>query len=154
MTSKQAIAFVKKHGVVLESSSRASMIPRGGKSGRKRVPSLAEAIVGSPIRGSWWGHPKAHEIFALTRAVRASSEILVCRLVDGKVTFVHRRLWPALVRLSDRVPKKRLALIREIHTPTGRHVTEEVAFPQWVPAEVQGEAESLSEEEASSALGL
>jgi hypothetical protein len=130
------------------------MIPRKGKSGAERVPSLARAIVGSPIRGSWWGHPRAREIFALTRAVRASGEILVCRLVEGKVTFVHRRLWPALTRLSGRFPRKRLARIREVHTPTGRHVIEQTAFPRWVPADVQEEAQSLSEQEAASALGL
>jgi hypothetical protein len=48
MTPKQAIAFVKANGVVLES-------------GRGAVPSLAEAIAGAPIRGSWWAHPKAND---------------------------------------------------------------------------------------------
>jgi hypothetical protein len=37
--------------------------------------------------GSWWGHAKGHEIFWLTRAVRDSGDVLVCRLVGGKVTL-------------------------------------------------------------------
>ena len=45
------------------------------------VPSLAAAIVGAPIRGSWWGHPQSQQIFKVTRAVRASKAVLVCRVI-------------------------------------------------------------------------
>lgn len=138
--ARRAIAFVRDHGVVLESAAGP-------------VPSLAETIVGAPIRGSWWGHPRSHEIFAATRAVRGSKDVLVCRLVDGKVTYVHRRLWAALVRVADRFPRDRLAWIREVHTASGHHVTEEVAFPEWVPDEVSAEAARLSEEKAVGRLG-
>src|SRR6478672_11086794 len=78
----------------------------------------------------WWSHPKSHEIFAVTRAVRDSDDILVCRLIKGKITFVHRRLWPALVRAAGRVPSLRLSQAREVHTSSGRHVTKEVPFPR------------------------
>ena len=140
MTPRQCLAFVKKHGVVLESA-------------RGSVPSLAEAIAGERIRGSWWGHEKSHEIFAAVTAVRESSEVLVCRVVGGKVTFVHRRLWPALVRLADRWPRRRLAKVREYHAEGGRHATEEVPFPDWVPSTVQVAAEALSATEAARSLG-
>ena len=140
MTPRQAIAFVRKHGIVLEAAAGP-------------VPSLAEAICGAPIRGSWWGHPRSHEIFELTRAVRDSPDILVCRVVDGKVTYVHRRLWPSLVRAAKRFPRKRLAQIHEIHTASGRHITKEVAFPNWVPADVSDEATKVSEEAAALKLG-
>ena len=96
MSPKQGLAFVKRHGVVLQAA-------------RGPVPSLAEAIAGGPIRGSWWGHPKGHEIFRVAEAVSASPDVLVCKLVDGKVTYVHRRLWPALVRLAARFQKGQLA---------------------------------------------
>ena len=96
MSPKQALAFVRRHGVVLQAA-------------RGPVPSLAEAIAGGPIRGSWWGHPKGQEIFRVAEAVSASRDILVCKLVDDKVTYVHRRLWPALVRLERRFPKAKLA---------------------------------------------
>jgi hypothetical protein len=117
------------------------------------VPSLASVIAGEPIRGSWWAHPRGHEIFEVTRAVRESDEVLVCRLIEGKITYVHRRLWPALVRAAERLPRKRLAQVRELHTSSGRHVTKEVAFPKWVPREVSREASRLGEDAALSQLG-
>ena len=85
--SAAVYAFVRRHGVVLESA-------------HGPVPNLAETVVGAPIRGSWWGHAKGKEIFWLTRAARSSKAVLVYRLMAGKVTYVHRRLWPALVRLA------------------------------------------------------
>lgn len=55
MTLRQALAFIRRHGVVLEAA-------------QGPVPSVAEAIAGEPVRRSWWSHPKSHEIFAVTRA--------------------------------------------------------------------------------------
>ena len=135
MTPRQALTFIRKHGVVLESAQGA-------------VPSLAEAIAGGPVRGSWWSHPKSHEIFAVTRAIRDSDDVLVCRLLKGKVTFVHRRLWPALVRAADHIPSDHLSQVREVHTRSGRHVTKEVPFPDWVPSSTLAAARRLSEETA------
>jgi hypothetical protein len=140
MTQRQALDFVRKHGVVLEAAAGP-------------VPSLAEAIAGGPIRGSWWAHPASQRIFELTRVVRDSPDLLVCRVVAGKVTYVHRRLWAALVRAAKRFPKERLAQVREVHTATGRHVVKEVAFPKWVPADTSAEARRLSEDEAVRQLG-
>ncbi len=140
MTAAEALRFVSTHGVVLEAASGP-------------VPSLARAIAGEPIRGSWWGHSKSAEIFALTRVVRDSPDVLVCRLVDGKITYVHRRLWPALVRASERFPHERLAQVNEKHTPSGRHIISEVAFPDWVSRELASEALRLDEKSALSELG-
>jgi hypothetical protein len=117
------------------------------------VVSFVDAVAGSPIRGSWWAHPKSHEIFALTRAVRDSKDVCVCRIVGGKVTYVHRRLWPALVRIAPQLPRRQLAMVREVHTETGRHEVREMPFPGWVSVEVQRQAQRLTEPEAVSALG-
>lgn len=140
MTPRQAVAFVRKHGVVLEAAAGP-------------VPSLAVEIAGGSIRGSWWQHPRSHEIFEVTRAARDSEEVLVCRLVDGKITYVHRRLCPPLVRASKRFAQNRLAQVREVHTASGRHATTELAFPKWVSAEVSADASQLSEAEALHELG-
>ena len=140
MTEGRAIGFVRRHGVVLMSA-------------RGPAPTLADTIAGEPIRGSWWSHPKSHLIFRLCGAVQDAPGVLVCRLVDGKVTFVHRRLWPALVRLSDDLPKGRLASVRQIHTKSGRHETIETPFPRWVPAAVRREACRLARTRAVAALG-
>jgi hypothetical protein len=139
MTGKQAVAFVERHGVVLQAA-------------RGPVPSLAEAIAGGPIRGSWWGHPKGHDIFRAAEAVGDSPDVLVCKLVLGKVTYVHRRLWPALVKLAPRFRKEQLAKVWNEHTPSGAHRSRRKAFPAWVPAEVLQESEALSVSEAEELL--
>ena len=139
MTSKQGMAFVRRHGVVLQAA-------------RGPVPSLAEAVAGGPIHGSWWGHPKGHEIFRVADAVSDSDEVLVCKLVEGKITYVHRRLWPALVRLASRFRKDQLAKVWDEHSRTGAHRSRRTEFPEWVPGEVLQEAERLSVSEAERIL--
>jgi hypothetical protein len=76
--------------------------------------------------------------------VRDSDAVLVCRLLRGKVTFVHRRLWPALVRAADRFPATPLARFRGIHTSAGRHRIDTVPFPEWVPPAVRAAAQRVS----------
>ena len=139
MKPREAIAFVKRHGVVLQAA-------------RGPVPSLAEAIAGGPIRGSWWGHSKGRIIFQASQAICACPEVLVCKLVDNKVTYVHRRLWPALVKLAPRFGKAQLARVWDEHTKSGAHVSRRIAFPEWVPSDVLKEAETLSVAEAEQAL--
>ena len=117
------------------------------------MPNLVEAVVGGPVRGNWWDHPKGNEIFLLTRAIRASKEILVCRLVRGKVTYVHRRVWAALVRFQGILEQEHLGAIREIHSSSGKHEVKVTPFPDWVPAEVREEANQLTESEAAQQLG-
>lgn len=141
MTPKKAIAFVKTHGVVLES-------------GRGAVPSLAEAIAGAPIRGSWWAHPKGNDIFLCSRAIRKSPDVLVCRLVGGKVTYIHRRLCPALVRLAATFDADRLAVIQEVHTSSGRHKVNVTPFAKWIPKEAAQAASRLNDEDATSLLSV
>jgi hypothetical protein len=136
-----AFQFIRRHGIVLESAHGS-------------VVTFADAVVGARIRGSWWAHPKSHQIFWLTRAVRESPQVLVCRVVDGKITYVHRRLWPALVRLASEFGRDRLDAIHEIHTASGRHVVERRLFPSWVPPEVAADADRLTVAAARSALGL
>lgn len=139
MTPKQALSFVEKNGVALESA-------------RGPVPSLAQTIAGEAIRGSWWAHPKGKTIFACSRAIRNSKDVLTCRLLEGKVTYVHRRLWPALARLSERFAPARIAAILEIHSTSGAHRIEVVPFPAWVPSDEKRKGAKLSIEQATSLL--
>ena len=141
MNAKQALAWVKKCGIAVESA-------------RARVPSLAQVVAGEPQRGSWWAHPKGNEIFRLSRAIRSSPDVLVCRLVDGKITYIYRRLWPALVKVAGRFSKQRLAAVTEVHTPTGKHELLVTPFPKWVPNEVLRGAHKLTEKEAASQLAF
>ena len=97
MTSSEALAFVKRHGVVLQAA-------RG------------------PV------------------------------LIEGKVTFVHRRLWPALVKLAGRFRKERLARVRDEHTASGAHRSKSEPFPEWVPLESVKAAEAMSVSEAEAII--
>jgi len=54
------LRFVEEHGVVLASA-------------RGPVPSVAEAVAGTPIRGSWWAHPRGKQIFAALPYTRTPS---------------------------------------------------------------------------------
>ena len=83
MTSDEAIELVKRHGVLLESA-------------RGPVPNLAEMVAGSPIQGSWWGHPLANEMFVLTRAVRNCDDVLVC-LRFGRANYGFVIVKPATI---------------------------------------------------------
>ena len=142
LTPAAALAFVARHGIVCESTRRGA------------VPSLADAIAGEQLRGNWWSHPHGKEIFALTRDLRDAPQLLVCRLVDGKITYVHEHLWPALVRVSERFAPEQLARVREVHSAGGRHVLEEIPFPAWVPAPVVAAAKRLPVSAAAEALDV
>jgi hypothetical protein len=140
MTSSDALAFVERHGVVLVAA-------------RGPVPRLTEAIAGEPIAGSWWGHRLGHEIYAVLGEVTESPDVLVCRVVAGKVTLVHRRLWPALIRSADRFDVALLARVEQVHTPHGHHENVETPFPDWADAEARNEASELDADAAIAALG-
>jgi hypothetical protein len=133
------LEWVCKQGVVLQSA-------------RGPVPNLAEHVAGEPIRGSWWGHSSSHEIFAVLTRVLDSADVIATRVVDGKVTLVHRRVWPALVRVADRFPAERLAAVDEVHTASGAHRTIETPFPEWIPAEDLAAAALLTIDEALALL--
>jgi hypothetical protein len=119
----EALAFIEKHGIVLQSAQHA------------RIPSLAEYIAGEKIRGSWWGHKKGREIFRALAAVYDSRDVVATKLVDGKLTLIHRRLWPALATLTHqgRIPRARMAKVTQEHTDAGRHEKHEEPFPDWLP---------------------
>src|ERR1700690_469069 len=108
-TAEEALAFVREQGVVLISAKGAA-------------PSLTEAIVGEPVKGSWWAHPQSHKIFAILETIRQSEQILVCRQIDGNLTLVHRRFWPSLVWLAHRFAPERLGSVPGRGAATSRAV--------------------------------
>ena len=65
-----------------------------------RLPSLAALIAGEPIRGSWWGHAEGKRIFEAAGILDDHADVATFKLVNKKVCFVHRRLWPALAALG------------------------------------------------------
>jgi hypothetical protein len=137
-TLEEALRFVETNGIVLESA-------------HGRAPTFADFVAGERVT-RWWSHPTGRLIFALTRALRDSPDVLTCRLIDGKITYVHRRLWPALVKLSGELDTSKLGAIREEHLPGGKHQVIVTDFPQWVPAEVLAKSKRLTQREARSML--
>jgi hypothetical protein len=138
-TARGALAYIEEHGIVLESA-------------RGVVPCLVEAIVGSPVRGSWWSHSEGHRIFGILGAVHDSPDVLRCRLVDDKVTYAHRRVWPGLVKLAPKIGESRLDRHAQEHTASGTHRTLTTAFPRWVPDHVLAAGGKLSVEDAMAML--
>ena len=100
----------------------------------KSLASVVGMIAGETLRGSWWSHAKAQEIFQCMERFR-DDEVVSTRLAGGKVTFVHRSLWPALLAVATcgepwqktsaktkgELQKRLLMHGEEVHTESGRH---------------------------------
>jgi hypothetical protein len=137
------LSFVEKHGVVLASA-------------RGPVPTLAEVVAGEPIIGSWWAHPKGKAIFEALSEIDDSPDVRCFKLVDGKVTFVHRNAWPALVRLGQEgiIAAEQLAAVQQEHMPTGEHRNIVTPFPDWVDESTASSASKLSTDQARAQLAF
>jgi hypothetical protein len=83
---RRALTHLRKHGLLLLSDSK--------------LVSVTTLVVGKPVRGSWWGHPKGRDIFRVVCQVADHPDVAVTKLISGKVTFVHRKLWPALIAVG------------------------------------------------------
>jgi hypothetical protein len=78
----QALAALERYGLLLSSD--------------QALPSVVGMIVGEPLRMSWWGHPRGGLIYHTMNAIEDRPEVLSTKLIAGKVTYVHDRLWPAI----------------------------------------------------------
>jgi hypothetical protein len=78
---KEVLEELREHGLLLESDPK--------------LLSVSRLIVGNAIKGSWWGHPKGRAIWLITERLADHPDVMILKLVAGKVTYVHRRLWPA-----------------------------------------------------------
>ena len=74
---------LKKWGLLLESDPK--------------LPSVCRIITGGPMKGSWWSHPMAQTIFQVNEQLDDHPDVLIAKLLAGKVTFIHRQFWPALL---------------------------------------------------------
>jgi hypothetical protein len=62
------------------------------------LPSVTTLIVGQPVQGSWWSHPKATMIFNAVEDIDA--EVATVKLIRKKNTLVARSLWQDLCNLG------------------------------------------------------
>jgi hypothetical protein len=93
--------------------------------------SATSVIAGENIRGTWWSHAKGHLIFDVLSAIE--DEVASVKILDGKVTLVHRRLFPALAAIglaSERTELHRDAASMLARVEAGGHLrTDEAELP-------------------------
>jgi hypothetical protein len=65
------------------------------------IPNVRGLISMGSSKGSWWADPAAHEIFAVNGLLEDHPDVTVTRLISGKVTFVHRKLWDKLFAVGN-----------------------------------------------------
>src|ERR1700719_1882098 len=65
-----------------------------------KFPSVTGLTVGDTGGRSWWAHPQAKQMYALSCALRDHPDVLMVKLISGKVTYIHRPLWPAIVAIG------------------------------------------------------
>ena len=66
----------------------------------KAIPSVVGILTGESLRTSWWSHPKAHLIFAVSSELADHADVLITKLLYRKETLVHRLLWPAFLAVA------------------------------------------------------
>lgn len=89
-------------------------------------PSISAFVLGPSLRGSWWAHPKANEMYRLACLLRSHPDVLMAKLVSGKVTLIHRPLWPAVFVIGTareswqmkKLSKEAKALLKKIDKDT------------------------------------
>ena len=77
---------LKRHSVLLQTDAR--------------LPNVCALVVGAPVPGSWWAHPKSHAIFKVNSALADHPDVLVVKLISGKLTYVERALWPYVAAIG------------------------------------------------------
>lgn len=140
LDAAETLALLEREGIAMEAARVAG------------VTTLTHAIVGEEIRGSWWGHPDGHHIYNTLNQVRESADVLAFKLVQGKVTYAHRRVWPALVRLAEEIGSERLTAVENVHTEAGHHERIETPYPEWVDDATSAAARELSPDDARTQL--
>jgi hypothetical protein len=66
----------------------------------KRLSNVVTLLTGESFSKSWWSHPKGRLIFAVVSDLSEHPDVLFSKLLNGKVTLVHRKLWPAFLSVA------------------------------------------------------
>src|SRR5215813_9044042 len=64
------------------------------------LPNLCALVAGERVRGSWWSHPRGRAMFAVDGDLEDHPDVLMTKLISGKVTYVHRALWPHILAVG------------------------------------------------------
>jgi hypothetical protein len=120
---KTALQTLRRLGLLLETDAR--------------LPSVAGLIAGEPISGSWWSHPSGQKIFTALGQFEDHRDVMFTKLISGKVTLVHRKLWPEVFAIGtarapwqmkdlSKSPRNLIKIIDE----TGSVRTDQLAWPK------------------------
>jgi hypothetical protein len=116
------------------------------------LPSICSLITGAPVRGSWWSHPLAHSIFYVNEELADHRDVLSTKLISGKVTFVHRNLWPEVLAIGtarERWQTKDLSAaarsMLKIVSEQGSLRTDEIPWPRSVKGKPGDAARELEQ---------
>jgi len=88
-----ALAFIDERSIVLST-------------GRSSLPSLAEAIAGRQLRGSWMANPEVFRIYKVLGKVHRSEAVVTAPLILGREALLDVALGPAVARIAGD-PKRR-----------------------------------------------
>jgi hypothetical protein len=80
------LADIESRGVLLVSDAR--------------LPSLASRVAGEPVHGSWWASRDSQKISRVLSELSSHPDVLLVKLIAGKNTLVHRRVWPQLAAIA------------------------------------------------------
>jgi hypothetical protein len=62
---------------------------------------VVSVIAGRPITGSWWSAPAGKLIYNTANELEEHQDVVVVKLLSGKLTFIHGKLWPALIMIGN-----------------------------------------------------
>jgi hypothetical protein len=86
-TARRVLEALAQRGLLLEQD--------------KELPNVVGILTGQSLRTSWWSHPRARSIFATLTELARHPDVLFTKLLYGKVTLLHRRLWPSFLALAS-----------------------------------------------------
>ena len=81
--SVPVLAKLKEHGLLLQTDAN--------------LPNVCALVAGAPVRGSWLAHARSREMFQVNHELAEHPDVLVSKLISGKITYLHRTLWPAVI---------------------------------------------------------
>ncbi len=120
---KTALQTLRRLGLLLETDAR--------------LPSVASLIAGEPVSGSWWSHAFAQKIFTTLGQFADHRDVMFTKLISGKVTLVHRKLWPEITAIGKaRAPWQMKGLSKSAHNllemidEQGSLRTDQLAWPK------------------------
>jgi len=64
------------------------------------LPCVVGLVTGEVPGTSWWSHPQSKAIFDVLARLADHQDVLLCKLLRGKETLIHRSLWPALMAVG------------------------------------------------------